>query len=157
VVGWVLDVARKIDSDISLTRSCPILQAGGKSPNFGLNFRPQSPLTHSEFEKKQHMENLKQPPGEPTNHLRFAPRYFPHLSPNFLEERGKSAKFGFKSPLIEALSFPNGAIYRKPKINRGASVMCLRRLLILSVVRATELRENWATKLPPKLGQENVC
>jgi len=59
ISGYVLDVARKTDSDISPI-SPLILQGGGsKSPTFGFDIRHRSPLSRFGFETKQQIGNQK--------------------------------------------------------------------------------------------------
>jgi len=51
-------------------------------PKFGLDFRPQSPLTRSAFETERYIGNLKQPPGTQMIGLCFSSHNF-HPSHNF--------------------------------------------------------------------------
>jgi len=60
ISGWVLGVARKIDSDIL---SSPNFYWGSKSPKFGFDFRHQSLLMRSDLETEQRNGNGKRPRG----------------------------------------------------------------------------------------------
>ena len=85
---------------------------------FSLNFRQQSHLTSSSFEKEKDIVNLKDPPGATTIYLHFDSEIIPH-SPNFTTGDQKFPKFGLNLP--EALYFQNEATYLIYETNSGSA------------------------------------